>query len=151
MTRPPITVREDDSLRTAAALMSRRGVSGLPVLSAAGRLAGVLSQKDVLRVLHDRGGLALPGGLFALLLDPEEAGRADLLPRNRALLSRTAVREAMSRPAITVEADRSIDEATRTMLEHHVNRLPVTRAGRLAGIVTRHDLLTGIGRAAAPV
>lgn len=149
MSSPSLNVRPDDTLRSAAAIMSRRSVSGLPVVDGKRGLVGVLSQKDVVRVLHDEAGLALPAGLFDLLLDAGEARRSDLLPSCRAVLGRTKVRRAMSAPAIAIDASATIEEAVRLMLEHKVNRLPVLRRGKVAGIVTRHDLLTRIGESAA--
>jgi CBS domain-containing protein len=49
--------------------------------------------------------------------------------------------EAMTTPAVTVEADATIPAAARLMLEAGVSRLPVLRVGILVGIVTRADLV----------
>ncbi len=49
--------------------------------------------------------------------------------------------EAMTTPAVTVEADATIPAAARLMLEAGVSRLPVLRDGILVGIVTRADLV----------
>jgi len=48
MTPKPVTVTEDAQLREAAALLSKNKFNALPVLSAAGELAGVLTTTDVL-------------------------------------------------------------------------------------------------------
>ncbi len=146
MSKPAVTIGPGETLKSAAAVMSRRGVSGLPVVDAKKGLVGVLSQKDILRVLHDEAGLALPAGLFDLLLDADEARRSDLLPSCRAVLSKTRVHDAMSAPAISIESGATIDAAVRLMVEHRINRLPVLRRGKVAGIVTRHDLLTQMGQ-----
>jgi CBS domain-containing protein len=53
----------------------------------------------------------------------------------------TTVAQAMTAPAITVEADRPLREAAALMVDHGVNRLPVIESGRLVGIVTRADLV----------
>jgi acetoin utilization protein AcuB len=48
MTLEPVTVTEDAPLREAAALLGKNKFNALPVLSAAGELAGVLTTTDVL-------------------------------------------------------------------------------------------------------
>ena len=50
MTSPAVTVAERDTVEHAAALMYARGLKRLPVVDAAGRLAGIISQLDVLSV-----------------------------------------------------------------------------------------------------
>jgi signal-transduction protein with cAMP-binding, CBS, and nucleotidyltransferase domain len=52
----------------------------------------------------------------------------------------------MTAPPVTIDAERSISEAARLMVEHQVNRLPVLREGKLAGIVSRADLLRAFTR-----
>ncbi len=143
MSRPVITVRPEASLEAAASLMSTHGVSGLPVVDRRPRLVGVLSQKDIVRVLHERAGLSLPGGIFDLILDSTKARRGDLPRECRTILENTRVRHAMSSRPITVNVNDSLDDAIRLLIEHKINRLPVTENGNLVGIVSRHDLLSG--------
>ncbi len=50
MTSPPVTVRPEDTVEHAARLMYTRRVKRLPVVSAAGRLVGIISRADVLSV-----------------------------------------------------------------------------------------------------
>ncbi|HEU5060690.1 MAG TPA: CBS domain-containing protein, partial [Kofleriaceae bacterium] len=47
MRRSPLTVREDDGLGTAQALMAWNGIRHLPVVEQ-GRLSGILSERDLL-------------------------------------------------------------------------------------------------------
>jgi CBS domain-containing protein len=143
MSKPVISVRPEASLEVAASLMSTHGVSGLPVVDRRPRLVGVLSQKDIVRVLHERAGLSLPGGIFDLILDSTKARRSDLPRECRTILENTRVRHAMSSRPITVNANISLDEAIRLLIEHKINRLPVMENGSLVGIVSRHDLLSG--------
>jgi tRNA nucleotidyltransferase (CCA-adding enzyme) len=49
----------------------------------------------------------------------------------------------MSSRPITVNANASLDDAIRLLIEHRINRLPVMENGSLVGIVSRHDLLSG--------
>ena len=144
MTRQVIAVDPDASLATAAGLMSRHRVSGLPVVGRSRRIVGVLSQKDVTRRLHDAAGLRLPGGVFDLILASGPDAREGLAEESRRLLDRTKVRVAMTRRPITIGPDATLDEAVRALIANRINRLPVVEGGFVVGIVTRHDLLSGL-------
>src|SRR5512146_2345707 len=51
------------------------------------------------------------------------------------------VRERMSHPVITVNADNSMQEALHLMRQEHIRRLPViNKRGQLVGIITETDL-----------
>ncbi|MEU3467338.1 CBS domain-containing protein [Streptomyces sp. NPDC006687] len=50
MTRPAVTVTKDATLPTAARLMARRHLKRLPVVDGDGRLVGVVSRGDLLKV-----------------------------------------------------------------------------------------------------
>ncbi|MFA5614232.1 MAG: CBS domain-containing protein, partial [Methanoculleus sp.] len=55
------------------------------------------------------------------------------------------VRRIMSGPAITIDEESDISDAASLMLKERIARLPVIRDGKLIGIVTRADLVRGIG------
>jgi CBS domain-containing protein len=142
MVRDVVTVAPGATLRTAALLLSHKRISGMPVVDKDGRVVGVLSEKDIVRVLQQHGGLVLPGGLFDLLLEPSEARQKDMLVRCHRVMDETEVKAAMTTPAQTVLPTTPTVEAIRRMLSSHINRLPVVENGRLVGIVTRRDALS---------
>ncbi|HZO62887.1 MAG TPA: CBS domain-containing protein [Gaiellaceae bacterium] len=131
MTREVTTVTTDVPLKEAAALLSARRISGLPVIDSARRVVGVLSEGDIL--YKELGGPREKGWLERLIEFPvPEDGKA----------AATTVGEAMSAPAITILPTRPVSEAARTMIEEGVKRLPVVDVdGILVGIVTRADLV----------
>ena len=49
MTRDVTTIRPDKTVADAARTMLRFGISGLPVVDAAGRLVGIVTEGDFLR------------------------------------------------------------------------------------------------------
>ena len=53
MTSTPITVRPDSSVKTALELLIEHDISGLPVVDANGRIVGVLSEKDLLKLFSE--------------------------------------------------------------------------------------------------
>jgi CBS domain-containing protein len=130
MTTDVVTVPSDMRYKDLAALLSRLRVSAVPVLGPDGRVAGVVSEVDLLRKEEYQ--------------EDSDAKRA---PRWRRWTDRARARgrtaaEVMSSPAITVAPDVSVVAAARLLDRHHVRRLLVAEVGgRLAGIVTPHDLL----------
>ena len=61
------------------------------------------------------------------------------------------VRSAMTSPPVTIAPHESVAQAARMMSEHHVNRLPVVKHGKLVGIVTRADLVRAFIRTDAQI
>ena len=53
----------------------------------------------------------------------------------------TQAKDVMSKPVISIEADRSIKEALELMQKHHIRRLAATENGTLIGVVTERRLL----------
>jgi CBS-domain-containing membrane protein len=136
MTPRVITVTPEASLKEAAVMLTDHAIGGLPVLEGDGSLVGVVTEADI---LVKEGGEPPSSGLQRLL-HRDEASALEAKVQAR------TVREAMSTPAVTVEADRSISLTAGLMLEHGINRLPVIDHGELVGIVTRHDLVRAFAR-----
>jgi len=55
------------------------------------------------------------------------------------------VRRVMSSPVVSIDEDSDIADAASLMLREGIARLPVLRDGRLVGIVTRADIVRGLG------
>jgi CBS domain-containing protein len=51
----------------------------------------------------------------------------------------------MGRNLQEIGPDDSVEDAAAIMTKHRINRLPVTENGRLIGIITRGDIITGLG------
>ena len=132
MTRDVVSVTPETPLKDVAAVLVRRGISGLPVCEADGSVVGVLSEADLL--VKQGGSPERSGGLFTWLV--ETAAAPDL-----AKLRAHTAGGAMTAPAITVGTHTPVSEAARTMVALGVNRLPVVEDGHLVGIVTRADLV----------
>jgi CBS domain-containing protein len=142
MTRLVITVPPDMPLKQVAALLVEHRISGVPVVDGE-RVVGIVSEGDVVAI--EAGPSASPReGLLGWVLG------GDAAERTAKLEARTAG-QAMSAPAITINAWRSAAAAAALMDAHGVNRLPVLRGDRLVGIVTRADLVRAFARPDAEI
>lgn len=104
-------VSEYETVLEGARKLSELGVDTLPICGDDRSVLGMLSQRDVVRVVAER-------------RDPD-AVRIGGLPL-----------EAIA----SIDADASIDVAWTTMMEHDLVDLPVTDDGRLIGVLRRADL-----------
>jgi len=142
MTPNVITVGEDTPFEVIAAALREHRVSAFPVLDETSQVIGVVSESDLLAKLAlgiDDGGV--PGMIAGIL-------RLRQLQKARAV---TAA-ELMTSPAYTVRPDDTVEQAARIMYLRNVKRLPVVDAdGRLAGIVSRTDVLAVYNRTDADI
>jgi CBS domain-containing protein len=127
MTREVVRVAPATGFREIAALLTEFGITAVPVVDAADRPVGVVSEGDLIRTQ-------------AAQEDP-----AGLLPPPADRPARSGVVTAgtlMSSPVVCVGSSESVVVAARLMDRHRVKRLPVVdEDGRLVGLVSRHDLL----------
>ena len=112
-------------------LIEENRISAIPIVDERGMPVGVVSESDLL-LKERRGELESEGSPLHLWRRRQEKAKAD----------GTLAADLMTAPAITVGLQASITEAARIMQERKVRRLVVVDArGRIAGIVSRSDLL----------
>jgi CBS domain-containing protein len=132
MTTEVVAVRRDTSFKEMAATLRRYRVSALPVVDAAERVIGVVSEGDLLA----KEALADPG-VMAEVLHHKDVRKAEGLTAG----------ELMTQPAVTAGPDDPIEQIARMMHFMRVKRLPVVdSAGQLVGIVSRSDVLAVFDR-----
>lgn len=131
MTGDVMTLQDDESLVVALRKLVRRRVSGAPVLDAEGRLVGVASQRDIMawhqRVVDQIAEQSVPA--------PDEYLRR---------LRTEQVRTVMTTSPRSIPESASLEAAMALLRERGIHRLPVTRDGRVVGIVAGSDLLLGM-------
>jgi len=131
-------VAPETTLADAARMMISRRVSGLPVVND-GKLVGVITEGDLLRRTEiDTDGKS--HGWLSAFFRPGKV--ADEFVRTHGRY----VRDVMTALVISVAPDTPLVEAAGIMCEQHIKRLPVVANGRLAGIISRTDLLTVLAR-----
>jgi len=105
-----LTIRRDKSVYEAVAMMVKGHVSGLPVVDDTG-LVGVVSEKDVLRLLYNTEFL------------------------------QGAVEDYMTTDVITFDEDDDLADICECLAKNNFRRVPILHQGQLAGIISRSDII----------
>jgi CBS domain-containing protein len=106
------TIGADATLFDAVRKLGEKRIGALPVTEA-GRIAGIMSERDVIYCLRDHG--------------PE--------------VLEWPVERVMSSPAITASPDTEVLAALALMTQRRIRHLPVVEGGEILGIVSIGDLV----------
>jgi CBS domain-containing protein len=131
MSNEAITVQLGTTVKSALAVLASAEITSVPVVSASGKLRGIVSEADLIR--------------DAVTID----ARLHEIPREDALVDRHQyVDDVMTTHVITVGPDSDLAEAVELMTSTGVKSLPVLAAnGRVLGVVSRSDVVHMLARA----
>lgn len=107
-----ISIPADATVRDAVAILAEKRIGALPVMEG-GKVAGIMSERDVIYCLRSDGPAALDW----------------------------PVSRVMTAPAITVERDVTVMGALSQMTRRRIRHLPVVENERLIGIISIGDLV----------
>src|SRR4051794_15895335 len=141
MTRNVISVAPDATVAQAVELMLDKGISGLFVVDAAGTLAGVVTEGDLLR--RDELDTERRRSWWLRLIASPGRQAADFTRTHG-----RKVADVMTRDVIAVNADAPLGDIVALMEQHRIKRVPVLEGDRVVGVVSRADLLRALSVAA---
>jgi len=121
MSKFAITGEEEAELLTAAHLMMRFRVSGVPIVSLDGKLVGIITATDLFRVM----------GEFV-----KEMSSVEQLPATPGL-----IKDVMIKEVFTVDRKASLFEIIQIMYVKNIHTLPVMENQKLIGVIGRRDVI----------
>ena len=107
------SIAPDTTLADAVALLATRRIGSVLVLDANSNIAGIMSERDIVRAIASQGAAALS----------------------------LRVAEAMTADVVVCDPDDSIDHVMETMTSGRFRHLPVVRHGELYGLVSIGDVV----------
>jgi len=112
MTIGVITVKSDTPIYEALYLLSKNKISGIPVVDDEEQVIGVLSEKDVLKILFDK--------------------KLDV---------KSTVDDYMSRDVICFSEEDSAIDVCKFFIRSNIRRVPIIKGNKLVGIISRADII----------
>ena len=111
--RRVVILDSEATVGEALAKLVQNNIGSLPIVDHEGRLVGILSERDVLRLIHNRG---------------DRGGRL-------------SVAEVMTRSPITCGMDDEVEVVMGKMSERNIAKIPVLEGDDLVGIVSVGDVV----------
>ena len=108
-----VSVAPQDTVLTVSRVLTERGIGAALVRDPAGRVLGIISERDIVRGMANQG------------------QGTTRLPAER----------LMTRDLVTVTRTTAVAEALELMTRHRVRHLPVIEGGELVGLVSIGDLV----------
>lgn len=132
MKKDVFTVTPDDLIKKVALLIYRHHISGIPVVDNEECLAGIISEKDVLKAMYPTYEEFFEDPLTNMDFERMEDRYKDV--------GSHPVKEIMTTKVITLPPDTPIVKAASTMILRRIRRIPVVHDGKLVGIVSQGDI-----------
>lgn len=111
--RDVVTIAPDANLLKAARLLAEHGIGAVVVSADGEEVAGILSERDVVRQLAEAG----------------------------ANCPKILVQDAMTRDVITTDRSKSVADVMSKMTEGRFRHVPVVEEGRMIGIISIGDVV----------
>jgi len=117
MTKQVISIRKNAPVLEAVELLWKNDITGIPVVEDDGTLVGILTEKDLIRLLY-----------------------ADEDLKNK------TVSNFMTQPAVHFDENEALSAVCDCLMNYFLRRVPVTSKGKVVGIISRADIIEHILR-----
>jgi superoxide dismutase, Fe-Mn family len=137
MSVPVMSVEPDTPVAEVAALLSSQRISGVPVIKD-GQLIGVVNEMDLLH-RHEIGTEdAPPQSWWSRLF------RVDNAPSRYVKSHALQAKDVMTHTVTSIAEDTAVSKIATLFDSRAIRRLPVVRAGKVIGIITRANLVQAL-------
>ena len=137
MVSPVISVKPSCTVKELAKTLLERRISAVPVVDDSGKLAGIVSEGDLMHRAEI--GTQRRHSWWLRVLTGDDALAAEYTKAH----ART-VADVMTRDVITASPDTPLHEIAALLERHSIKRVPIVRDGALLGIVSRANLLQAL-------
>jgi CBS domain-containing protein len=136
----------NDEVSKVARILKDNDISGMPVVDD-GKIVGMVSEFDLLKLLEipEHGDLWLPSPFEVIEVPIRELIGWEETKRMLSDVGEMPVSKIMKKKVYSVSPTSSIEDASKLMARHKITRLPVVENGELVGIITRGDIIHGLG------
>ena len=139
MKRDVYTLPEDATVLEAMQLLVNNHISAAPLVDAAGKPTGFISDGDIMRYLSKRGQMIMDPVVMIVQTVDAYADHKDYAHKLEHLMSMKAS-DIGAKGIIGVNVHADLPEVCRVLGENHLKKVPVLDNGIIVGVINRSDI-----------
>ena len=139
MKRDVYTLPEDATVLEAMQLLVNNHISAAPLVNAAGKPTGFISDGDIMRYLSKRGQMIMDPVVMIVQTVDAYADHKDYAHKLEHLMSMKAS-DIGAKGIIGVNVHADLPEVCRVLGENHLKKVPVLDNGIIVGVINRSDI-----------
>jgi len=133
MTKGIITIAPEASLKEAGELFKQKRISGLPVMDSKGKVIGIVTITDMMRIL---------GQIYELKESEKVHTDMQLSKMYEEEKSKAKVQSIMSKNVLVLNEDDSIEAVMKLMFQNNIHTIPVAdKSEKIIGVIGRRDII----------
>ena len=132
-----ITVGPGACVQDVAGILLKNRISAVPVVGERGELLGIVSEGDLMR--RPEAGTELRRSWWLDFMVSKEILASQFVKTHS-----RKVTDVMTRKVITASPDTPLNEIAGLLEKHGIKRVPIVKAGKVVGIVSRANLLQAL-------
>lgn len=143
MSKKVVTLKPNDTMKRTLEVFKKHRISGFPVVNSKNKLVGVVSETDIVNIIDVYHGIqSSDNSLIPVLISIMQGGeKFESVKANMKKILKMKVRSFMKKRVISISVDEDVYDAVRLMNKKNISRLPVVKNNKLAGIITRSDIV----------
>ena len=130
------TVSDEATIKDVLQVLVESKTSGLPIVNAKQQVVGFISDGDIMKFIAKQNPRIIDMTSFITVLYDTESFEKKLHD-----LMDLSVMELATTKLVSVETDYDIDEVAKVLGEKKIKKVPVLEDGKLAGVISRSDIL----------
>jgi CBS domain-containing protein len=131
------TVNEKDSIREVLRLFIDKGISGVPVVDDEHRIVAFITDGDIMRFIGKHKDTIIDTFYFISVVRGDEDEYED---RTQAILNKNVMTIA-TKKVVKIQWDEAVENVAALLSKKQFKKVPVEKDGKLAGIISRGDII----------
>lgn len=141
MTTDVVVVPSNEMVTNVVRLFVQKGVTCAVIVDDKNTIMGIITDGDIMAAIRQRRPVYVDlfNSVFVLQDNYDLSSKIDAL-------AQTPVKDIMTKKVILATEEATITEIAGLMDDKKIKQIPITREGRLVGLVRRHDIIHAVAK-----
>ncbi len=140
MTKEVVTVTREMTVEELARLFTRHDISGAPVVDNEGKLIGIVTENDLIK-MEQRLHIPTVINIFDAVI---YLGSSKKFEEDIKRMAASKVEDIYKKDVVTIDENATLEEIATIMCDKNIHHLPVIKKGKISGVIGKKDIMKAI-------